>query len=85
MRRGEKFSYKTDNRLRRAIEKKIFEDNRNNIKLTTFSSAQTDSENLKKLEAVKNRLIEEYGWSEYGAKDPDELHRRTSSSWRYKF
>ena len=69
MRRGEKFSYKTDNRLRRAIEKKIFEDNRNNIKLTTFSSAQTDSENLKKLEAVKNRLIEEYGWSEYGAKD----------------
>ncbi len=69
MRRGEKFSYKTDNRLRRAIEKKIFEDNRNNIKLTTFSSAQTDTENLKKLEAVKNRLIEEYGWSEHGAKD----------------
>lgn len=69
MRRGDKFSYKTDSRLRRAIEKKIFEDNRNNIKLTTFSSAQTDSENLKKLEAVKNRLIDEYGWSAHGAKD----------------
>ncbi len=69
MRKGERFNYKTDQRLRRAIEKKIFEDNRNNIKLTTFSSAQTDSENLKKLEVVKNRLVEEYGYSEHGAKD----------------
>ncbi|MBW7875914.1 MAG: protein prkA [Candidatus Cloacimonetes bacterium] len=69
MRKGERFNYKTDQRLRKAIEKKIFEDNRNNIKLTTFSSAQTDSENLKKLEVVKNRLVEEYGYSEHGAKD----------------
>jgi serine protein kinase len=69
MRKGEKFSYKTDHRLRKAIEKKIFEDNRNNIKLTTFSSAQTDTENLKKLEIIKNRLIEEYGYCEYCAKD----------------
>ncbi|MCK5684931.1 protein prkA [bacterium] len=69
LRKGEKFSYKSDERLRRAIEKKIFEDNRNNIKLTTFTGAQTDSENLKKLEAIKNRLIDEYGYCHHCAAD----------------
>jgi len=69
MRKGEKFNYKTDNRLRKAIEKKIFEDNRNNIKLTTFSTAQTDTENLKKLEVIKTRLIDEYGYCQHCSKD----------------
>lgn len=69
LRKGEKFTYKSDHRLRKAIERKIFEDNRNNIKLTTFSSAQTDTENLKKLDAIKGRLIEEYGYCEYCAVD----------------
>lgn len=69
MRKGEKFNYKTDHRLRKAIEKKIFEDNRNNIKLTTFSTAQTDSENLKKLEVIKGRLIDEYGYCDHCSKD----------------
>lgn len=67
--RGEKFNYRSDERLRKAIEKKIFNDNKGNIRFTTFSGSKTDEKNLKRLEAIKERMINDYGYCEHCAKD----------------
>lgn len=67
--KGERFTYQSDERLRKAIEKKIFDDNKGNIRFTTFASSKTDDENLKKLEAIKGRMISEHGYCEHCARD----------------
>lgn len=69
VRKGGKFTYKSDERLRKAIEKKIFDDNKGNIRITTFASSKTDEANLKKLEAIKERMIAEHGYCEHCARD----------------
>ncbi|AFC31550.1 PrkA [Paenibacillus mucilaginosus 3016] len=60
-RRGKRFEYTSHERLKEAIEKKLFEDLRDVVKITT--SAKTPDENqLKRINEVSGRLIEHHGY-----------------------
>ena len=60
-RRGQQFSYTSHDRLREAIEKKLFADLRDVVKITT-SARTPDPEQLKKSNEVINRLIADHGY-----------------------
>jgi len=60
-RRGQSFSYDSHERLKEAIEKKLFADLRDVVKITT-SSKTPDAEQLKKSNEVVNRLIQDHGY-----------------------
>lgn len=66
---GKSFDYKTNERLHRALELKLFEDQKDAIKLTTLVSSVVDSETQEKIDIVKNRLIKNYGYCEICAAD----------------
>ena len=60
-RRGQRFDYRTHDRLREALEKKLFADLRNIVKLTT-SSKTPDAEQLRRINDVCARLVAEHGY-----------------------
>jgi serine protein kinase len=60
-RRGQTFEYTSHERLKEAIEKKLFADLRDVVKITT-SSKTPDAEQLKKSNEVVNRLIADHGY-----------------------
>ena len=60
-RRGQTFDYTSHERLKEAIEKKLFADLRDVVKITT-SSKTPDAEQLKKSNEVINRLITDHGY-----------------------
>ncbi|OEF98991.1 protein prkA [Vulcanibacillus modesticaldus] len=60
-RKGKKFDYKSHNRLREAIQKKLFADLKDVVKITT-SVKTPDEVQLKKINQVSERLIEEHGY-----------------------
>lgn len=60
-RRGKKFAYNSHERLREAIEKKLFADLKDVVKITT-SSKTPDEQQLKKVNEVTARLIDEHGY-----------------------
>ncbi len=60
-RRGQTFSYTSHERLKEAIEKKLFADLRDVVKITT-SSRTPDPEQLKKSNEVISRLISDHGY-----------------------
>ena len=60
-RRGEKFDYTTHEKLKEAIEKQLFEERRDTIKLT-ISSRSPDTEQLKKLNEVVATLVAREGY-----------------------
>ncbi len=60
-RRGMQFDYTSHERLREAIEKKLFADLRDVVKITT-SSKTPDPEQLRKINDVVDRLIREHGY-----------------------
>ncbi|MFN3652745.1 MAG: PrkA family serine protein kinase [Armatimonadota bacterium] len=60
-RKGQKFEYTSHERLREAIEKKLFADLRDVVKITT-STKTPDAEQLRKINEVVDRLIEEQGY-----------------------
>ncbi len=60
-RRGQTFSYSSHERLKEAIEKKLFADLRDVVKITT-SSRTPDPEQLKKSNEVISRLISDHGY-----------------------
>jgi serine protein kinase len=60
-RRGQSFDYRTHERLREAIEKKLFADLRNVVKITT-STKTPDAEQLRKINEVSDRLCAEHGY-----------------------
>jgi len=66
---GKKFSYDTNDRLRRALEMKLFEDQKDSIKLSSFVSNVIDKETQDKIDVIKNRLIKYYGYNEASATD----------------
>jgi len=74
-RRGKKFDYHSHERLREAIEKKLFADLKDVVKITT-SSKTPDESQLKKVNEVIARLMEEHG---YCAVCANELLRYTGS------
>jgi serine protein kinase len=66
---GKKFDYRTDDRLHRALELKLFEDQKDTIKLTTLVSNVVDRETQEKIDIVKQRLIKNYGYNDESATD----------------
>ncbi|MCC6149549.1 MAG: serine protein kinase [Planctomycetes bacterium] len=66
---GRTFDYRTNERLHRALELKLFEDQKDSIKLTSLVSNVVDKETQAKIDVVKQRLIEKYGYNETSATD----------------
>jgi serine protein kinase len=66
---GEKFEYKTNARLHKALELKLFEDQRDTIKLKNVVSGVVDDETQAKIDIVKQRLIDQFGYNEQSAAD----------------
>ena len=66
---GKKFSYDTNDRLRRALEMKLFEDQKDSIKLSSFVSNVIDKDTQDKIDVIKSRLIKHYGYNEASAND----------------
>ena len=54
---GKTFDYKTNERLYKALELKLFEDQKDTIKLTSLVSNVVDDETQEKIDVVKSRLI----------------------------
>ena len=66
---GKTFDYKTNERLHRALELKLFEDQKDSIKLTSLVSNVVDKETQAKIDVVKQRLIDRYGYNDTSATD----------------
>jgi len=66
---GRTFDYKTNERLHRALELKLFEDQKDSIKLTSLVSNVVDKETQAKIDVVKQRLIDRYGYNDTSATD----------------
>ncbi len=66
---GKKFEYSTNARLQKALELKLFEDQRDTIKLKNVVSGVVDDETQAKIDVVKQRLIKYFGYNETSATD----------------
>ncbi len=66
---GKSFDYKMNERLHRALELKLFEDQKDSIKLTTIISNVVDKQTQEKIDVVKSRLIKNFGYCEICATD----------------
>ncbi|GMU35145.1 MAG: hypothetical protein AMXMBFR20_30170 [Planctomycetia bacterium] len=66
---GKKFEYHTNARLQKALELKLFEDQRDTIKLKNVVSGVIDDETQAKIDVVKQRLIKYFGYNEQSATD----------------
>lgn len=67
-RKGKKFDYNSHERLREAIQKKLFADLKDVVKITT-SSTLPDENQLKKINSVIDRLVNEHGYNSVSAND----------------
>ncbi|WP_163538674.1 PrkA family serine protein kinase [Gracilibacillus sp. YIM 98692] len=67
-RKGKKFDYQSHERLREAIQKKLFADLKDVVKITT-STKTPDEQQLKKMNEVVATLVEEYGYNTQSAND----------------
>ncbi|WP_078597462.1 PrkA family serine protein kinase [Evansella clarkii] len=67
-RKGKKFDYNSHERLREAIQKKLFADLKDVVKITT-STKIPDENQLKKINNVIERLINEHGYNSVSAND----------------
>ncbi|HEX8915853.1 MAG TPA: hypothetical protein VF796_26090 [Humisphaera sp.] len=66
---GKRFEYNTNARLLKALELKLFEDQRDTIKLKNLVSSVVDDETQQKIDVVKQRLIKYFGYNETSATD----------------
>jgi serine protein kinase len=66
---GRKFEWHTNDRLRRALELKLFEDQKDTIKLQTLVSNVIDKETQEKIDIIKSRMIKYFGYNEVSARD----------------
>jgi serine protein kinase len=66
---GRKFEYNTNARLLKALELKLFEDQRDTIKLKNLVSSVVDDETQQKIDVVKERLIKYFGYNDASATD----------------
>ena len=62
-----KFDYKTNERLHKALERKLFEDSKDSIKLTSMVSTVSDPSMQEKISIIKTRLIKNFGYDEVSA------------------
>ncbi|HIA27821.1 MAG TPA: serine protein kinase [Planctomycetes bacterium] len=66
---NKQFDFRTNSRLQKALELKLFEDKKDSIKLTTLVSDVIDKDSQEKIDVVKDRLIKKYGYNEDSATD----------------
>ncbi len=66
---GKSFSYKTNERLHKALELKLFEDQKDSIKLTSLVTSVVDKDTQDKIDVVKKRMINNYGYCEICSTD----------------
>jgi serine protein kinase len=66
---GKKFTWDANERLRRALELKLFEDQKDSIKLTSLVSNVLDQETQAKIDVVKQRMIDNMGYCDVCATD----------------
>ncbi len=66
--RGEQFSLQSHARLNEAVESYLFEERRDVLRLVT-SSARPDDESRRKVSAVQDRLVSDYGYDAHSAKE----------------
>jgi serine protein kinase len=66
---GKTFDYRMNERLHKALELKLFEDQKDTIKLTSLVSNVVDRQTQEKIDVVKARLIKNFGYDEISATD----------------
>ena len=66
---GKKFEFHTNERLYKALELKLFEDQKDSIRLTSLVSQVVDKETQEKIDIVKQRLIDRFGYDDQSATD----------------
>ncbi len=66
---GRKFDYRTNERLHKALELKLFEDQKDFIKLTSLVSSVMDKETQEKIDIVRGRLVRDHGYCDLCAND----------------
>ncbi len=66
---GKTFYYKTNERLHKALELKLFEDQKDSIKLTSLVSRVIDKDTQEKIDVVKARLIKDFGYNDQSSTD----------------
>lgn len=66
---GKRFDYRTNERLHKAFELKLFEDQKDSIKLNSLVSSVVDKDTQEKIDIVKSRLIKDFGYDEVSAND----------------
>ncbi|PIC65535.1 protein prkA [Sporosarcina sp. P13] len=67
-RKSQRFDYRSHDRLREAIQKKLFADLKDVVKITT-TSATPDETQLKKMNEVVARLVDEHGYNSVSANE----------------
>lgn len=69
--KGKEFRWDSNPELKRALEAKVFEDTKDTIKLSALSSesAVVDPDLQEKIDAIKTRLIKQYGYNTQSATD----------------
>jgi serine protein kinase len=66
---GKRFTHQTNERLHKALELKLFEDQKDSIKLTSLVSNVIDRETQEKIDVVKSRLVRAHGYCDICATD----------------
>jgi len=66
---GKKLDYTTNARLQKALELKLFEDQKDTIKLSSLVSGTVDEKTQEKIDVVKGRLKKNYGYCDVCATD----------------
>lgn len=66
---NKKFEWRSNERLAKALELKLFEDQKDSIKLSSLVSSVMDKETQEKIDIVKSRLIKNFGYDEASATD----------------
>jgi len=66
---GRTSRWDSNERLRKALELKLFEDQKDSIKLTSLVSSVIDQETQQKIDVVKTRMISNYGYCQICATD----------------
>ena len=70
--KGKTFTYDSNEQLYKALEKKLFEDIKDSIKLSALAqdtATVVDKELLEKINTLKQRLIKDFGYDEDSAQD----------------
>lgn len=66
---GKRFDYRQNQRLTRALELKLFEDQRDSIQLTSLVSSVIDPNTSERIATIRDRLVERFGYTEDSAED----------------